>query len=287
MNIELYEQKINMLYDYLTNEDFQKNYEVGNIDINKINLTDIELPEGEKSDEILQYILKQNLQYLFTINDDIYFKVLSNNISTIIKISFSNKLALNDNLISYLLSELVLKKNTNNILLPIVNINVNLLDLKTILKSIYNLPLIYENYFEKNKKKIICLKVRECFYNLTTLRNYIETEKANEKNNSQAFKKDASKSNDSLGIIPSTDSLICLEPFHISNTLFSPVIFNITLYRCNPLDNCIECIGPLLRPPLGYLRIPSRPGTLFVHIPSCLSPSGKNISPSSKSKFLQ
>ena len=28
MNIELYEQKINMLYNYLNNDDFEDNYEI-------------------------------------------------------------------------------------------------------------------------------------------------------------------------------------------------------------------------------------------------------------------
>lgn len=177
MNIKTYEQKINMLYDYLNNDDFQDNYEIEKIDINKINLNDIELPEGKDSDDILQYLLKQNLEYLFTINDDVYFKVLSNNISTILKISLSaNKLKLNDNLVSYVLSQLVLERKTNNILLPIVNINVNLLDLKKLLQSIDNLPSIYNGFFDKNKKKIVSVKIRECFYNLTTFRNYIETE---------------------------------------------------------------------------------------------------------------
>ena len=111
MNVELYEQKINMLYDFLTNEELNDNYETSEINIKKINQSDIELPEGKESDDILKYLLKQNLQYLFTINDDIYFKVLSNTASTIMKISMVNqKLQLNDNLISYILSELVLKK---------------------------------------------------------------------------------------------------------------------------------------------------------------------------------
>ena len=175
MNIELYEKKINMLYDYLNNNDFENNYEIGNIDINKINLTDIELSEGKDSNDILEYLLNQNIQYLFTINDDIYFKVLSNNISTLMKISL-NKNKLNDNFVSYVLSQLVLKKKTNNILLPIVNINVNLQDLKKLLQSIDNLPLIYEEYINNNKTKIVSIKIRECFYNLTTLRKYIETE---------------------------------------------------------------------------------------------------------------
>jgi hypothetical protein len=175
MNIELYEQKINILYDYLNNNNFEDTYEIKKIDINKINLNDIELLEGKESSDILQYLLKQNLQYLFTINDDVYFKILSNNISTIMKISLNTN-KLNDNLVSYVLSQLVLERKTNNILLPIVNLNVNLLDLKNLLQSIDNLPSIYDNYFDKNKKKIVSVKIRECFYNLTTLRNYIETE---------------------------------------------------------------------------------------------------------------
>jgi hypothetical protein len=176
MNIELYESKINILYNYLNDYNLQDNYEIDKININKISLRDIELAEGKDSNEILSYLLKQTLQFLFIIDDDIYFKILSNNISTIMKISLSNeKLVLNDNFISYVLSELVLRKKTNNILLPIVNLNVNLLDLQPLLKSINNLPLIYENYFDKNKKKIISVQIREGFYNLTTLRHHIDT----------------------------------------------------------------------------------------------------------------
>jgi len=96
MNIESYEKKINMLYDYLNNNEFENNYEIGNIDIDKIILSDIELSESEDSNDILEYLLKQNIQYLFTINDDIYFKVLSNNILTLMKISL-NKNKLNNN----------------------------------------------------------------------------------------------------------------------------------------------------------------------------------------------
>ena len=174
MNIEDYEKKINMLYNYLNNAEFQDNYEIKKIDINKIKKDDIELPKGEHSNNILKYLLNQNIQHLFTINDDIYFKILSNNIHTLMKISINNNnLLLNDNLVSYVLSELVLTKKNNNILLPIVNININLLDLKSLLQTLNNIPVIYEKYLDKNKEKIISIKIRECFYNLTTLRNYI------------------------------------------------------------------------------------------------------------------
>ena len=222
MNIELYEQRINMLYDYLHNEDLQDNYKVKKIDVEKINMSDIELPEGPDSDEILKYLLKQNLQYLFTINDDIYFKILSNNVSTIMKISL-NKNKLNDNLISYILSELVLKKKTNNILLPIININVNISDLKPLLKSIDNLPNIYKNNFNKNK--IISVKIREGFYNLMTLRDYINTE-----------------SNIDYKILL-FNIIIAIETIKLTYRYFSHnnlTLDNIFIYNKNTINNIIE-----------------------------------------------
>lgn len=175
MNIQVFDKKVNMLYDYLYNDEFKENYEIKNIDIYNINESDIELPLDKNSNDFFNSLLKQNLQFLFNINDDIYFKIISDTISTIFKISFSSK-SYNDNLMSYILSELILKNHTNGILLPIINFSVNLLDLKNLLSKI-NIPLSFETLLNNKKNKKIYIKIREGFYNLETLRIYINQNK--------------------------------------------------------------------------------------------------------------
>ena len=163
-------ERINLVYDFLYNDEYKEVYEVDNIDLQKIDKNDITIPYGKISNEILKQILSQELQYLFTINNDIYFKIISNNISSLIKISTSKK-SYNDNLISYLLSELVLLNKTKNILLPIINISVNILDIKDLLLKI-DIPEIYQEYFDKQKE--VNIKIREGFFNLMTLNKYLE-----------------------------------------------------------------------------------------------------------------
>jgi hypothetical protein len=78
-----------------------------------------------------------------------------------------------DSKISYILSELVLKKKTNHILLPILNleIDINKLNIFTDIKS--------SDLF--NKSKICGLKIRENFHKIYTLQNYLQ-ENVNEYN---------------------------------------------------------------------------------------------------------
>ena len=122
------------------------------------------------SNNILSQLLAENFQYLFSIKNFIYFKVFSDNISSIIKISTSNKSYI-DNKISYILSELVLLNKTKNILLPIMNIQINISEIKNILSSI-KLPKLFKKYLKQNE--LITISIREGFFNLTTLRLYID-----------------------------------------------------------------------------------------------------------------
>lgn len=175
-----FEHNLNLLYDYLNNDISINKYKIDEININKINESDVELPEGKESNEILHQILNKSLQYLFNINNNIYFRILSDNISSIMKISIDNK-TYNDNYFSYILSELVLLKKTNNILLPIINIKVKLSDISDLLHKIDNLPEILINLIEKNKKSLISISIREGFHNIVTLRNYINEYKVDYK----------------------------------------------------------------------------------------------------------
>jgi hypothetical protein len=176
MSIDIFKDKINLIYDFLLNKN---NYLINQININNINESDIEIKNNDLSKDILKQIIDQQLQYLYTINDDVYFKLYSNNISSLIKITMSNK-SYNDNYFSYILSEFVLNDKTNNILLPIFNINVNIQDIKNILTN-NKLPLMMERYLNSNKDKIIGFKLREGFSNLVPLSEYLKENNINYK----------------------------------------------------------------------------------------------------------
>jgi len=171
--------KINLIYDFLHND--RNRYSIEPIELTKITQDDIEIPEGEVSNNILSQIFKNKLQYLFTINNSIYFNQYSDEYTSLIKISCDNNdNSYNDNLVSYVLSEFVLQNKTKNILLPILNISVDLLDLKNILEN-NTIPDVFEKYINKNKKKIVNLKIREKFFKIDTLRNYNKENKINYK----------------------------------------------------------------------------------------------------------
>lgn len=179
MNFDLFGERINLIYDFLYNDEYKETYKVDNIDFKKLDPSDITLPYGKISNDVLKQILSQELQYLFTINNDIYFKIISNNISSLIKISISKK-SFNDNLVSYILSELVLLNKTAGILLPIINISVNILDIKDLLLKI-DIPDIYQEYFNKQKNKQVDIKMREGFFNLMQLSKYLDSHPINYK----------------------------------------------------------------------------------------------------------
>ena len=173
------ENRITLLYNYINSLN-RNDYEIEPINLKNINRDDIEMIYGEQSKNIFQSILDNQLQFLFNINEDIYLKTILNSNSALIKISLSNN-SFNDNYISYILSEFVLLNKTTHILLPIINLSINLFDIKNLLKKIET-PDEFNNLLDKNKKKIINVKIREGLYNLTTLRNYIDENKINYKN---------------------------------------------------------------------------------------------------------
>jgi hypothetical protein len=170
MNFDLFNEKINLIYDFLYNDN-KEIYDVIDINLEKINPSDIIITKGKLSNEIIKQVLNQELQYLFTINNNIYFKIISNNISSLIKISISKK-SYNDDFTSYILSELVLLNKTNNILLPIINITINLFDIKDILLNI-ELPKIFQEYFDKQINKDVSIKIREGFFNIMPMNIFI------------------------------------------------------------------------------------------------------------------
>jgi hypothetical protein len=172
MSINL-EEKINILYDFLKSS---KTCYINKIKINEIELDDIKISKGDIANKILSQILEGKLQYLFDIDNNLYFNRYSNLSYSLIRIGIDNKKNNNnDSLISYILSELVLEGLTKHILMPILNIDVKLSDL-SILKNM-ELNSKFKKYLDSNTDAICSVKLREKINNLTNLKEYVKSKK--------------------------------------------------------------------------------------------------------------
>ena len=165
MSINL-DEKINLIHEFIYNN-LNNCYDIDKIDINKIKLDDIRIPNGNIQKEIYNQILTLGkIQFSFESNDDLYFNVYTDGFPYLIKISSKpSNIANNDSLISYILSELVLKQKLN-ILIPVINIDIKVSSLDKFLKVKTN------KFFEKNKKKIVQLQIKENFNKHHQSKNY-------------------------------------------------------------------------------------------------------------------
>jgi hypothetical protein len=162
------EEKISLLYDFINNDN-KSNFNIKTIDINKVKSDDIQISKGKMSHHLLNELIKSKLQLFYSNKNTIYFKKIDDMYTALIKITLKNNKEENDNLISYILSELYLKNKTKHILLPILNFEIKLDNIKDILNGINNK---ITNKLEQNKNCFI--KIRENFYNnIITLKNYI------------------------------------------------------------------------------------------------------------------
>lgn len=166
MSINL-DEKINIIYDFLHNKTLTTCYEIKKINIKNINSEDIMIPKSNLASNLCKQLLVNNIQYFDNINDDLYFKSFSDNFTSLIKISINNK-NYNDALISYILSELVLRKQTKHILLPIINFKIDINEIKKLIEIKSN--KVSEKIL---KNKICCINIKENFYKIYTLNNYI------------------------------------------------------------------------------------------------------------------
>lgn len=193
------EEKINLLYDYLYNQTSKNTYTIDKIELGKIGLDNIKIAIPEENKEEIEYynlnkesILRGKFKIIFfnsTLNHYV-LKKISDEFSVMVKISFYNKLDTinsfdslinNDSLFSYLLSQLVLTKKTKHILLPIMNLDIKLSEIKKYIShdEMYNnIELALKN----NKiVDIVCLQVREHYYSMMNLEKYLKEKICNYK----------------------------------------------------------------------------------------------------------
>jgi hypothetical protein len=175
--------KINLIYDCIYNKNTSNCYIYDEIILGKININDIKI----NFDNNLEYkdtIFKYKFKYLNYDEDkyEIYYKLYTNNYPIFLKINFYNNNDIdklnnyinNDNLFSYLLSLLVLKKKTNHILLPINNIDFKFEDFEFIIK---NNDIIYKSIknaiYNNNIINIGCFQLKEYFFKSNNLYDYL------------------------------------------------------------------------------------------------------------------
>ena len=183
--------KINLIYDYLYNSNTKNCFLVDKITMGNINMDDIKLIFNNKtSDDNIFYtqmkndILQGQFRFIYYNNNLSFFvfKKYTNHFPINIKISFYNNNddidnisynINNDNLISYLLSYLVLTKHTKHILLPIINLDCEYSDIINIIKDLNEYSLIKKLILENKISENVCIQVREGYFKNINLNEYL------------------------------------------------------------------------------------------------------------------
>jgi len=177
------EEKINLLYNFLYNENYKTCFEIDKIQLGKIKIEDIKINNQEESLILLKEIIGSKLSYnCYNTNEQlIYLKRFSDSFPVTIKIGFytdepdnlSNK-ANNDALFSYLLSQLVINKKTQHILLPIVNFDISFEKIEPLLKNLPIYKIVKEKIDYNEIKNTLSVRVREHFLKSKILKDYME-----------------------------------------------------------------------------------------------------------------
>jgi hypothetical protein len=197
------ENKINIIYDFIYNLNTTDCVSFEKIIIENISIDDIKIPlidnnkDSKQDIEIYNNYKTDILNTRFKIisfNNDtkqIILKRYSNDYPISIKINFYkyndtkiNSLDTeinNDSLLSYLLSQLILNKQTTHILLPILNIDMLFTDIEHVLKNddCYDKIKIAINNNEISN--ICCLQLREQFFKIMVLEDYLSKNKCSHK----------------------------------------------------------------------------------------------------------
>jgi len=185
------DDKINLLYDFVYNQNSKNCFSIDKIALGKININDIKLsiPEPNETEYLQQYEMEKNniltgkfqlLSFDETTNQ-IYLKKFSNQFPITVKINLYNNNVIinsltnsinNESLFSYLLSQLILFKKTKHVILPLTNIDINISELDKIIPS--DIFTKINSLINNNKiQEVCCLQLREHFFSSSTLHDYL------------------------------------------------------------------------------------------------------------------
>ena len=181
------DDKINLLYDFMYNQNTKNCFTTNKIILGKIGLDDIKISIPDESDIEYYDLIKKNIlsgQFkIILFDNDIYLKKYSNQFPITIKISFYDindnindlfKSPINnDSLFSYILSELVISKKTKHIILPLMNIDIKIDELEKIISDNVYYDKIKNLIKNNNIHDICCLHIREHFFKSINLSEYL------------------------------------------------------------------------------------------------------------------
>ncbi len=188
------ETKINMLYDFIYSKSYKDNIEDFNIDLENISIDDIKIKyEGDNYEDILAELFSGKFKMInFDENtNNLILKRYSDNLSVSLFLSpydinsnldELNNMNNNECLFSYILSGLVLSKQTKHIALPIINLDVKFSQMNDIIKP-------YEDVYKRiidmiNKEQILdilSVRVKENFFKSILLSEFIQSSECNYK----------------------------------------------------------------------------------------------------------
>jgi len=188
------EDNIISLHAYLYSKTYDNSLvDIDKIILGKIGLSDIKysMNDSDEYKKLVNNILENEFK-LDSIDDNtnIIRLVRYSEVSykTLIKISFYkskneinnlNSSINNDLLFSYLLSSLVINNETPHILLPILNIDMKLDDIKNIIFNNSKFEKINEDINNKLLSDICCVQIKENYYSLKLLSDYIKNNSIN------------------------------------------------------------------------------------------------------------
>jgi hypothetical protein len=185
------EDKINLIYDYLYNLNSKNCFSFNKISLGKIGLDDIKIPFPSDNKEEREYYDKNKSDILngrfklLSFNDSTYellFKRYSNQFPVNVKVSFyknSSDINLmddnvnNDSLFSYILSQLVLAKKTEHILLPVINLDANFSDIENFTVDDNSNSIIKNGILNNKITDKCCIQLREHFFRTVNLENHL------------------------------------------------------------------------------------------------------------------
>ena len=185
MNSNL-ESKINLIYQFLYENLTSDCYNISRINLKNINLDDIKISLKEKNrNNFVEDFLNAKFQLSNHMTDEnnTIFKRITDGYNSNVIISPYRKDEKeddiknrnnNDSLFSYVLSSLVLQEKTKNIQLPIINLDLNIEEIKDILKSYPIYKKIQDDINDDIIKDIISVRVREGFNYSRSLEKYLD-----------------------------------------------------------------------------------------------------------------
>ena len=176
------EEKINLLYNFLYNPSFNNCFDIDKITLGKIGLDDIKVIDDKEAEECLEELNQGKFSYMDYNEKEmlIFVKRYSDTYPITVKIgAYSNNIndlnnnSNNDSLFSYLLSQLVLTKKTNHILLPIVNFDLPFKKIEHLLKNIPIYNSLKEKVEYEEIKDTFSIRIREHFFKSKSLSEYL------------------------------------------------------------------------------------------------------------------